>query len=191
MAAPDLTISMRSDARRNRERLLRAAGEQFAAAGSEVPLEAIARAAGVGIATLYRHFPTRDALIEAVYRDEVDRLCGAAEHLLATAAPDDALARWMDRFVSYATRKRGLSGALKSIAEAQSDLLPSTRERLLATIGRFLEAGRATGTIRADVRSEDVLRAMSAVWAMPEDEKWASHAKRVLGLLIDGLRFGA
>jgi AcrR family transcriptional regulator len=182
--------AMRSDARRNREKLLHAAAEQFAMGGANAPLETIARAAGVGIGTLYRHFPTRDALIEAVYLEQVDQLCAAADELLAEHPADDALARWMDRFVVYAVRKRGLSGALKSIATANAELVPSTRGRLLATIERFLDHGRRSGCIRADVDREDVLRAMSAAWAMPEGEEWAANATRLLGLLIDGLRFG-
>jgi AcrR family transcriptional regulator len=180
---------MRSDARRNHEKLLEAAGEQFAAFGAEAPLEAIAINAEVGIGTLYRHFPTRDALIEAVYRNEVDQLCIAADGLLAAAAPDEALAEWMDRFVIYAATKRGLLGALKSIAAAQSDLFPATRDRLLLTIGRFLQAGQRSGVIRTDVDAEDVLRSMNAVWAIADSEEWVEQAQRVLGLLIDGLRF--
>jgi AcrR family transcriptional regulator len=181
---------MRSDARRNREKLLRVAAEAFAKDGAEVPLEAIARTAEVGIGTLYRHFPTRDELIEAVYLEEVDRLCTAADELLANNPPDEALAGWMDRFVAYAVRERGLSGALKSIAAANAQLVPNTRSRLLATIERFLEEGRRAGRIRADVDGEDVLRAMSAAWALPEGQEWAANATRLLGLLIDGLRFG-
>jgi AcrR family transcriptional regulator len=190
--APTSTApAMRSDARRNREKLLRAAGEQFAAAGPEVALEAIARAAGVGIGTLYRHFPTRDALVEAAYLDEVERLCATAEDLLAEDPPDEALAKWMDRFVCYAIRKRGLSEALKSIAAVDSELVPNARAQLLASIARFLDAGQGDGLIRVDVEPEDVLRAMSAAWALPQDKDWAAHARRLLQLLIDGLRFGA
>src|ERR1700689_2992579 len=132
---------MRADAGENREKLLGAAGEQFAAAGAEVPLEAFARAAGVGIGTLYRHFPTREALIEAVYRTEVDQLCSAAAELLDELPPDAALAEWMERFVAYATTKRGLLGALKSLAASQSDLFATTRERLLAAVGELLGGG--------------------------------------------------
>jgi AcrR family transcriptional regulator len=183
---------MRADARENREKLLRAAGERFAAAGAEVPLESIARAADVGIGTLYRHFPTREALIEAVYRNEVDQLCSSPAGLLAELPPDAALAEWMERFVAYATTKRGLLGALKSLASAQSDLFPTTRKRLLAAIGEILDAGIAAGRIRADVDAEDVYTAMSAVWTIAgEGEQWAAQARRVLRLLMDGLRSGA
>jgi AcrR family transcriptional regulator len=184
--------AMRADARENREKLLRAASERFAGGGPDVSLEAIARAAGVGIGTLYRHFPPRAALIEAVYRNEVDQLCAAAGELLAERPPADALAEWMERFVAYATTKRGLAGALKTVAASQSDLFPTTRERQLQTIGQLLDAGIAAGRIRPDVSAEDVLTSMNAVWTIAaEGEQWAAQARRVLRLLMDGLRYGA
>jgi AcrR family transcriptional regulator len=192
MAATEPLRPMRADARENREKLLRAASKRFAAGGPEVPLELIARSAGVGIGTLYRHFPTREALIEAVYRNEVDQLCAAAGVLLAELAPAEALAEWMERFVAYATTKRGLSGALKSVAASQSDLFPTTRARLLAAVGELLDAGIAAGEIRPDVTAEDVMTSMNAVWTISaEGEQWATQALRVLRLLMDGLRFGA
>ncbi|HEY1835124.1 MAG TPA: helix-turn-helix domain-containing protein [Solirubrobacteraceae bacterium] len=191
MAAPDTTRALRADARQNRERLLRAAGEAFATAGPEATMESVAREAGLGIGTLYRHFPTREALIEAVYRDEVGRLCSSADDLLAELPADAALERWMARFVEYAGRKRGLAGALMSIAAAQADLFASTREALLATLARFLAAGRAQGTIRADVEAADVLRSMYAIWAIPEGEDFVGQSGRVMRLLVDGLRHGA
>jgi AcrR family transcriptional regulator len=197
MASRDLTHpaaparAMRADARENREKLLRAASKHFAASGPDVSLELVARTAGVGIGTLYRHFPTRETLIEAVYRNEVDQLCAAAGELLATLPPDAALAEWMERFVAYATTKRGLLGALKSVAASQSDLFPTTRERLLAAVGELLEAGIAAGRIRPDVEAGDVLTSMNAVWTIDaESERWAIQARRVLRLLMDGLRFG-
>jgi AcrR family transcriptional regulator len=183
---------MRADARENREKLLLVASESFAAGGSDVPLETIARAAGVGIGTLYRHFPTREALIEAVYRNEVDQLCAAADTLLSERARADALGEWMERFVAYATAKRGLLGALKTIAASRSTLFPTTRERQLEAVGKLLDAGIAAGEIRSDVTGEDVLTAMNAVWSISaEGEQWATQARRVLRLLMDGLRVGA
>jgi AcrR family transcriptional regulator len=189
---PPTEKAMRADARENRAKLLRAAGERFAMEGSDVPLEAIARTADVGIGTLYRHFPTREALIEAVYRNEVDQLCAAAGELLAERPPADALAEWMERFVAYATTKRGLAGALKAVAASQSDLFPTTRQRQLQAIGQLLDAGIAAGHIRPDVSAEDVLTSMNAVWTIAaEGEQWAAQARRVLRLLTDGLRYGA
>jgi AcrR family transcriptional regulator len=189
---PTIEKTMRADARVNRDKLLRAAGERFAMEGSDVALEAIARTADVGIGTLYRHFPTRESLIEAVYRNEVDQLCSSPAALLSELPADDALEAWMERFVAYATTKRGLLGALKSLAASQSDLFATTRERLLAAIGELLEAGIAAGRIRPDVDAEDVYTAMSAVWTIAgEGEPWAAQARRVLRLLMDGLRSGA
>jgi AcrR family transcriptional regulator len=192
MATIDPIRPMRADARKNRESLLRAAREQFVVGGPEVSLELIAREAGVGIGTLYRHFPTREQLIEDVYRNEVDQLCGAAAGLLADLPPAEALAQWMARFVAYATTKRGLLGALKTISAAGPGRFPATRERLLAAIGGLLDAGTAAGEIRADVGTEDVLTAMNAVWTIAADgEAWAAQSGRVLRLLLDGLRAGA
>jgi AcrR family transcriptional regulator len=192
MTPSDPARTLRADARENREKLLRAAGGLFAATGSDVALETIARTAGVGIGTLYRHFSTREALIEAVYRAEVDRLCASAGELVAKLPADAALGQWMERFVSYAATERGLSGALKSVASSQPDLFPGTRERLLTAIGALLGAGIATGRLRADASAEDVLAAMNAVWTIPgEGERWATQARRVLALLMDGLRAGA
>jgi AcrR family transcriptional regulator len=192
MAATDPTRPMRADARANRKKLLRAASQHFAAGGPDVSLELIARSAGVGIGTLYRHFPTRETLIEAVYRNEVDQLCEATGALLAELPPAEALAEWMARFVAYATTKRGLMGALRNVAASQSDLFPTTRERLLAAIGELLDAGVAAGQIRRDVTAEDVLTSMNAVWTIDgQGEQWATQALHVLGVLMDGLRAGA
>jgi AcrR family transcriptional regulator len=188
MAGPETLRPKRADAQRNREKILAASRELFSSAGADVSLEAIAKRAGVGIGTLYRHFPSRDALVEAVYRNEVDQLCEAAQELLEQYPPERALAEWMERFIAYAATKRGLSSALKSLSVAQSELFPATRERLLSTIASFLAAGRAAGTIRSDVDEGDVLRAMNAVWAMPDGPEWIEQAQRVLRLLIDGLR---
>src|ERR1700709_1724974 len=115
MTIPPETIK-RADARRNREKLLVAAGELFATVRHGVSLDAVAKRAGVGIGTLYRHFPTRDALVEAAYRASVTHLCEAAEALLGEHVPDVALAEWMDRFVAYAAAKKGMKGALQSVA---------------------------------------------------------------------------
>jgi AcrR family transcriptional regulator len=180
---------LRTDARENREKLLRAAASRFAAEGAGVALESVARTAGVGVGTLYRHFPTREALVEAVYRKEVDALCAYSGELLAELPADAALAAWMERFIAYAATERGLSGALKSVASSQSDLFAATRERLLTAIGALLGAGIATGRLRDDVTADDVLTGMNAVWTIAaEGEQWAARARRVLSLLMDALR---
>ena len=189
MSSVEPTRTLRTDARENREKLVRAAAARFAAEGSGVALESIARTAGVGVGTLYRHFPTREALVEAVYRKEVDALCASSGELLAELPADAALEAWMERFIAYAATERGLSAALKSVASSQSDLFAATRERLLTTIGALLGAGIATGRLRDDVTADDVLTAMNAVWTISDEgEQWAARARRVLRLLMDALR---
>jgi AcrR family transcriptional regulator len=191
VTAADSRRPLRTDARINREKLVGAAAELFASDGVDVSLEAVARRAGLGIGTLYRHFPTREALVEAVYRQEVDRLCGAADELLATYPPDVALQEWMRRFVAYAAAKRGMATALQSIVTSSSALYANTRERLLGAITTLLGAAVAAGAVRADLETEDVFLAMCGVWLIPADERWHERAQRLLNLLMDGLRFGA
>src|ERR1700676_666132 len=130
MSSP--TKPLRADAQRNRERLLAAASELFAQSGTDVPLEEISARAGVGIATLYRNFPTRDALVEAAYRTEVAHISAAAIELLAEYPPDVALERWTERYVDYVAAKRGMSDALRSIIESGNDIYADTRDQLLA-----------------------------------------------------------
>jgi AcrR family transcriptional regulator len=178
---------LRADAQRNRDKLLSAALTLLGEAGPDVPLEAVAREAGVGIGTLYRHFPTREALLEAVYRNEVLQLSEAADALLAEHPPDQALALWMDRFLGYAETKRGMRDALKAIISS-SELFADARRSQLAAIERLLAAGVEAGTLRPDVDAEDVLHAMGAVWSLSGDG-WDERARRVLALVIDGLRY--
>ena len=180
---------LRADAARNRDKLLSAAVELFAEQGPEVSLEAVAKRAGVGIGTLYRHFPTRDALLEAAYRNEVTHLSEAADDLLARHPADEALALWMDRFVDYASTKRGIGPALKAMVSS-SELFADARRMNLAAVERLLAAGAEAGTIRSDVSAEDVLHAMGAIWALGGDG-WDEHARRLLRLIMDGLRYGA
>lgn len=182
---------LRADARANRDRLLDTAAQLFASVGVDVSLEAVAKQAGVGIGTLYRHFPTRGSLVEAVYRQEVDRLCAAAEELAHELPPDLALEAWMQRFVTYAAAKRGMAGALQSVMAARTDLYSSTRDRLLASIGSLLGAAVEVGSVRADMPAEDVFQAMSGVWLIPSGDDWSERAQRLVQLLMDGLRFGA
>jgi AcrR family transcriptional regulator len=182
---------LRADARQNREKLLAAAAELFATSGMEVSLQAVADRAGVGIGTLYRHFPTRNALVEATYRNEVERLCDAAGELQHTRPPEAALAEWMDRFVTYVAAKRGMADALQSITASNSELYPRSRKQLLEAITSLLGNAAASGAVRADVEPEDVLRAMNAVWLVTDEPDWQERAHRLLRLLMDGLRYGA
>ncbi len=180
---------LRADARRNREQLLDAATAAFAEAGTGVALEEIARRAGVGIGTLYRHYPTRDALVEAAYRHELARLSETADALLADDRPGDVtLGAWMERFVEYAATKRGMGDAIRSIVAATPELRGEAYALLISSIERLLAAGVADGTLRADARADDVVRAMGAVWLIPEEPDWQEQAHRLLALLLDGLR---
>ena len=183
---------LRADARRNREKLLAAATEAFAEEGEDMALEAIAARAGVGIGTLYRHFPHRDALVEAAYRHEVEGLCAAAPTLLAERAPDAALHEWMARFARYVATKRGMGDALTAaVAASGSPLFAETRTRITDAIGTLLAAGAEQGVLRGDVAADDVFVAMGAVWHLPRTPGWQDQVRRLLALLVDGLRHGA
>jgi AcrR family transcriptional regulator len=182
---------LRADAQRNRDQLLVAAIEAFAEDGPEVALDAIAARAGVGIGTLYRHFPNRNALIVEAYRHEVEQLCASAPTLLGTLPPDQALYGWMERFTQYVATKRGMGEALRSAVDSDSPLFVRTREDIVGTLRRLIEAGATDGSLRRDVDPEDVLRAMGAVWHLPMRPGWQDDARRLLDLLVDGLRYGA
>jgi AcrR family transcriptional regulator len=187
-AQPDRPL--RADAVRNRERLLAAAAAAFAANGAEVPLEDIAREAGVGIGTLYRHFPTRESLVEAVYRHEVDVLCAAADDLLATRPADQALAAWMQLFVQHVATKRGMLSVLKPMMSSDPALSAATRGRAVDAASRLLAAGVAAGTVRADIQGADLVRAVGGI-CMSTDQERSEASERLVGLLFDGLRHGA
>jgi AcrR family transcriptional regulator len=188
--APEASRRLRADATRNRERLLSVAAATFAAKGPEVPLEEIARTAGVGIGTVYRHFPTRDALIEAVYRHEVGVLCDSADELLATLPPDQALSEWMQRFVGHVALKRGMSTALKSMMGSDAKLFEDSRARMHAAASRLLAAGVAAGTVRDDVDGADLLRAVGGICLSTDQADFPQAAQRLVTLLFDGLRHG-
>jgi AcrR family transcriptional regulator len=182
---------LRADAARNRDKLLETAVRVLTDEGVDVPLEKIAAQAGLGVGTLYRHFPNRNALVEAVYRHEVERLCQSPAALLSAHPPDVALQEWMGRFVEYAATKRGMSEALSAAVASGLPLFDRTRTQMLAALHRLIEACVAAGTIRPDADAEDVLRAMGGVWAMSDGPEWREQARRLLALLMDGLRYGA
>jgi AcrR family transcriptional regulator len=191
MTAPAHDKPLRKDAARNRQKLLAAAVELFAERGTEGSLEEVAKRAGVGIGTLYRHFPTRDALVEAAYRNEVTQLRAAADELLAELPPDQALEAWMARFVEYGATKRGMRDALQSIAGGGASLFAETRGQVTEAVAVLLRAGAEAGTLRADVEAEDVLRAMGAIWMVAEGDEFTEQAMRILRLVLDGLRYRA
>jgi AcrR family transcriptional regulator len=183
--------AQRSDACRNRDRLLECAAEAFAAHGVDAPLDKIAKSACVGIGTLYRHYPTRDALVEAVYRHNVEQLCAGADELRATLPPDQALEQWMKRFVAYVASKKGLATYLKSVVSADSDLFTSSHEQVARTVSELVDAAAAAGTIRSGVEGMDLLRALSGVCLMADQPGATGCGSQVAGLLMDGLRYGA
>jgi len=180
----------RADAVRNRELLITTAAAAFSAHGAEVPLEDIARQAGVGIGTLYRHFPTRDSLVEAVYRHEVDVLVQSADELLDTLPPDQALEQWMQLFVRHVARKRGMLSVLKPMLSSNPNFFAETKGRAQTAASKLLQAGVAAGTVRGDVDGADLLRAVGGI-CMSTDQDRSDASDRLLGLLFDGLRHGA
>jgi AcrR family transcriptional regulator len=188
--SPSADRRPRADAVRNRDLLIAAAAEAFAARGADVSLEDIARGAGVGIGTLYRHFPTRDALVEAVYRHEVDVLCQRADELLETSTPDQALAEWMQLFVRHVATKRGMLSVLKPMLSSNPNFSAETRGRATEAASKLLAAGVAAGTVRADVDGADLLRAVGGI-CMSTDQERSEASERLVGLLFDGLRHGA
>jgi AcrR family transcriptional regulator len=175
----------RADAQRNRERLLEVAVREFTSGGAEVSLEAVAREAGVGIGTLYRHFPTRDALVEAVYRNEVARLSESAGHLLAAMTPDAALREWMEDFVAFLTAKHGMADALRAVIASGGNPYGQTRTHLLDAVRALVEAGAVNETIREDIDPLDILTALDGISLTAVD---AGQVDRLLNLLLDGLR---
>ncbi|MYZ49736.1 TetR/AcrR family transcriptional regulator [Rhizobiales bacterium L72] len=183
---------MRADARRNRDKLVEAAARVFAEQGGvDASLEDIARRAGVGIGTLYRHFPTREHLVEVVYRREVEALSRAADALAAANPPDVALNEWMLRLVDYAATKRGMANSLRVLQDTNAALFADTAGLVSATLRRLLEAAAAAGTVRSDVDSADVFRAISGIFSAPGTPDWRERSRRLVSLIMDGLRWSA
>jgi AcrR family transcriptional regulator len=177
---------LRADAQRNRERLLDAAVRAFSQDGPDVTLDAIAKDAGVGIGTLYRHFPTREALVDAAYQNELARLCDGVTDLLATMPPDAAARTWMDRFIDYMATKRGMADALRALIASGGNPYAHSKDRLMTAITALLDAGAAAGTIRSDIEPDDVLAWLGGV-CMMGDSVPRDVAGRMLDLLMDGL----
>jgi AcrR family transcriptional regulator len=178
----------RADGQRNRERLMEAAKAAFAEVGADVSLEEIARRAGVGIGTLYRHFPTRDAIVEAVYRREVQQLADAAPRLVDALPPAEALRAWMRVFIDYIAAKKVIAPALKSLVGGGSALYADSSARINGAIALLVERARASGDIRPDADSADLLRALIGFAYVNSAPDWEASALRLIDLLIDGLR---
>lgn len=175
----------RADAVRNRERILAVAKDAFAAGDAPVSLEAVAEAAGVGIGTLYRHFPTREALVEEVYRSELDALAACAEELLRDHGASDALRLWMDRFAGFLTAKRAMREALRRVLA--SGPTPEARARVNDAVERLVSAGVSDGTIGPGIRAEDVTVALAGIVAATASDD-RDQLRRLLDLLVRGLR---
>jgi len=179
---------MRADARRNYERLLAEAAAAFAERGTdEVSLEEIARRSGVGIGTLYRHFPTRQALLEAVYRDQVEVLGARAAELARADSPADALAEWMTAIVRFGRAKRGLTTALLEVMDRDSELLSASREVLHGATDVLVERAKQAGAVSEDVRGSDVLRLVHGVSMAADMGADPGQADRMLALVLGGL----
>jgi AcrR family transcriptional regulator len=177
----------RADAVRNRERVLEAAKAVFSAGGPDASLEAVARRAGVGIGTLYRHFPTRESLFEAVYRREVQHLGELAEELKGDAAPVEALRRWLRSNVEFVATKKGMLAALALAVNSSSELYAENFKRLTRTVGALLDRAVAAGEIRADISPEDLLRALIGMCYMHDQPGWQATVHRLLDVFVDGL----
>jgi len=177
----------RADGERNRERLMASAKAAFTEVGADVSLDEIARRAGVGIGTLYRHFPTRGALIEAVYRREVEQLAGAAARLLGALPPGEALYQWMRLFVDYIATKKVVIAALGSMGGGSSELYAYSTAQLTGAMSMLLDRARLSHEIRPDVDPTDLLRALVGFYGNA-GPGWRESALRLIDLLMDGLR---
>jgi AcrR family transcriptional regulator len=182
------TRRTRGDSIRNRERLVEAATRVFSAGGRQAKLDAVAREAGVGIGTLYRHFPTREALFEAVYRREVDHLAELAQRLAQDAAPVEALRKWLHANVRLVATKKGMLEALQLVVHGSSELKAYSFERLTDGLALLLERGVAAGELRADITAADLLRTVVGIFYADSSADWETSALRIIDVFVDGLR---
>jgi AcrR family transcriptional regulator len=178
----------RTDALRNRERILEAAKAAFTRHGADASLDDIAKQAGVGAGTLYRHFPTRDALIEAVYRSEVEKLAGAAHEFAAKMVPIDALRAWLLLFVDYIAAKHIIAPALNSVAGGPTRLYEGSRSLVQGAIEELVKRAKKSGDLRRNVDASDLLRAVIGVSYVSGGGDWQQSAKRLVEILIAGSR---
>jgi len=178
----------RTDAQQNRERILEVAKEAFTRLGADASLDDIARQAGVGAGTLYRHFPTRDALIEAVYRSEVEKLAAAESNFTETMTPIDALRTWMLLFVDHIAAKRIIAPALNSIVGGPSKLYEGSRGQIQGAIDALVKRAIKSGNIRKDLDPFDLLRALIGVSHIASGPGWQQSARRLVDILITGSR---
>jgi AcrR family transcriptional regulator len=178
----------RADAQRNRERILEVAKQAFTRSGADTSLDDIARDAGVGPGTLYRHFPTRDALLEAVYRSEVEKLAAAQVELSAKLSPVDALRAWMLLFVDYIAAKHIIAPALNTLVGGPSKLYEAHRAQIAGAIDALVRRAMKSGDIRPDLEPFDLLRALIGVFNVATSPDWQQSARRLVDILIAGSR---
>ncbi|WP_432013597.1 TetR/AcrR family transcriptional regulator [Streptomyces cucumeris] len=178
---------MRRDARRNRERLVTEAFSAFVESGLDASSAMIAKRAGVGVGTLYRHFPTREALVDAAYRHELARLRDLASELLLTHTAVEAIRLWIGHFLDHASKKRGMSEALNAVIASGSDLFTDSRRILTDAVGALMAAGAEDGTLREGIGSDDVLLALSGFAQSTGDYGSREQADRLADLLLVGL----
>jgi AcrR family transcriptional regulator len=188
MPVQDQPRRLRADAERNRARLLDVARAAFASGQVPVTLEQIARDADVGIGTLYRHFPTREALVEALYRQELADLCASAGDLLAALPPERALRTWMDRFAGYVRAKREMADALRAVFAAGAVTVSEARDQLAAAVQTILDAGIAAGTLRDDVRADDIVATIVGMFTATSLAGGQEQLERMFDLLMNAVR---
>lgn len=181
---------MRADAQRKMSSLLQAAVEVFRTSGVDAPVREIAERAGVGLGTVYRHFPQRSDLIVAVFKTQVDACADEASAIASKYEPGEALARWMQRYVDFIGTKRGLAAALHSGDPAYMALPVYFNKRLQPALKTLLDAAAAANIVRAGIEADDLLRAVATLCRGPQDEE-PVYARRMVELLLDGLRYGA
>ena len=178
----------RADAQRNRARILDVAKEAFTRSGASASLDEIARQAGVGPGTLYRHFPTRDALLEAVYRTEVEKLAAAEQVLARDLPPAEALRAWMLLFVDYIAAKKIIAPALHTSAGAHSKLVEASSTQIWGAIRALVGRAIGSGDIREDLDPVDLLRALIGVANVATSPDWQQSARRLVDILVAGSR---
>jgi len=179
----------RADARRNRELLIEAARTVFSTQGAGAPMEAIAKQAGVGVGTLYRHFPNRLDLVEAVYESDVQELAATAQRVVAELEPGPAVDAFFDAFVRYAQTKQALLGELQQSFEKHPDLRSRCREQIESSFDMVIERAKQAGAIRNDISGADVMQLTAPVCT--NSSVSAEQSKRLIGMILDGLRAGA
>jgi AcrR family transcriptional regulator len=180
---------LRADAQRNYDRLIEVARETFTELGGDTPLEEVARRAGVGIGTLYRHFPNRLDLLESIYREDVDRLSAMARTVTAELEPWDAVVAWLEEFSMYAATKRVLLTEIVEVAGRDAEVLTHSRKVITEAADLVIGGAQRAGVVRKDIEFSDVTRLVGGCTMMPGAD--AAQQKRMLRLVLDGLRVGS